>query len=475
MILHFILFTFINFYLFFIFCIVKIDSKNILFVKAFGNIGWQISVSSTNSDCQTSEILLSVNVLEWASKDWLECSGPYESDCISWNIGYVLNSDKSCVKYVSFIPLFSNRLFWIWGFIAMIVTIFYVFLSLKFGKLMLEPAMHLQTLMMLVLSTDCVNENWIEYISWIQYFKFDFAFLNVYWLNNLMQWTPSSDRFSNARIYWQETVINYLNLIVFVVLVLVTIAIIKLLKSNILSQLAQWISIQPESILWLCWCIVMPFFCINIYNDLTTFRHHLKLSLLSSLILIMICIYCVLKRSSFMSNVTIQKINPYNSLTYIYLSLTIRIPIVAIYLSQVQMLSFLLMMLIFIMHSSLLFALIKFSIKLPLQQNFNRATEILWISIMHLVIMIVAVEKVSFCNQICVVFKWILERVHSITKSITWNQFGVSLCIIDDDNVFVLLSYWSCKIIILNTDEPEKTKKKLRKNQKKLRFVLLKY
>ena len=185
------------------------NSMSYLFVKVFGDTSWQLSVYSTDSYWQTSEILLNVTVLKWSSKEWFEWSGPSDSDCISWNTGYVLNSDKSWVKDVSYLPTTNTRLYWICGLIAMVVNIFYIVLSLRYGKLMLEPAVHLQTLMMLVLSTDWVNDGWIEYISWIQYFKFDFSFLNFYWLNNWIQWTPSYDRFSNAKIYWQEAMINY--------------------------------------------------------------------------------------------------------------------------------------------------------------------------------------------------------------------------------------------------------------------------
>ena len=294
--------------------ITQVSNKNILFVKVFGNIGWQISIYNTNIYWQISEILVSVNVIKWASKEWSECSGPYESDCISCTVGYVLNSDKSWVRYGNFLPIINIRMYWICGLIAMIVTVFYAVLSLRYGKLMLEPAMHLQTLMMLVLSTDCVNDHWIEYISWIQYFKFDFAFLNFYWFNSLIQWTPSSNRYSNAWIYWQETVMNYFNLILFVLLILIMYAIMKLFKLNKFSQLLQYIEIQPESVLWLCWWIMMPFVWISVYYDLTTYKYHLKLSLFSTLIILLICIYCVLKRLKFISNWVVQKNKPIQQL-----------------------------------------------------------------------------------------------------------------------------------------------------------------
>lgn len=113
----------------------------------------------------------------------------------------MLNADKSCVRDVSYLPTVNVKLYWICGLIAMVVTTFYVVLSLRYGKLMLEPAMHLQTLMMLVLSTDCVSDGWIEYISWVHYFKFDFAYASFYWFDSWTACTPTDDRYANAKIY----------------------------------------------------------------------------------------------------------------------------------------------------------------------------------------------------------------------------------------------------------------------------------
>ena len=377
------------------------DKKKYLFVKVFGDTGWQLSIYSTDSYWQTSEILLNVTVLKWSSKEWFEWSGPSDSDCISWNTGYVLNSDKSWVKDVSYLPITNTRLYWICGLIAMVVNVFYIVLSLRYGKLMLEPAVHLQTLMMLVLSTDWVNDGWIEYISWIQYFKFDFSFLNFYWLNNWIQWTPSSNRFSNAKIYWQEAMINYFSLIMLILLIAIILRIMKLWKLSLTNKLLKYIDIKPESKLWLCWWIIMPFLIVNIYNDLATYRHHLRLSLLSVLTTLLICIYWLYKRLSFFSNTIVQNINPDNSLNYIYMSLIIRIPIVIIYLSQVQIVSYLMMILIFIINSGLLISWTMLPIKLALQQTFSRATEIFGNSIMQLVITIIAFDKVSLQNKYC--------------------------------------------------------------------------
>ena len=91
---------------------------------------------------------------------------------------------------------------------------------------MFEPVMHLQSLMMLIMSSDCVSNNWIEYMSWVQYFKFDLGLLNSIWINRFVSCTPGNIRLSNVNLYCQETIINYLNLIL---LILGAIGLIKLM------------------------------------------------------------------------------------------------------------------------------------------------------------------------------------------------------------------------------------------------------
>ena len=177
--------------------------------------------------------------------------------------------------------------------------------------------------------------------------------------------------------------------------------IIKLWKLSRIDKLIEYIGIKPESKLWLGWWIIMPFLIVNIYNDLTTYKYHLRLSLLSVLTTLFICIYWLYKRLGFFSSIIVQNINPNNSLNYIYMSLIIRIPIVIIYLSQVQIVSNLMMILIFIINLGLLISWTKLSVKLALQQTFNRATEIFGHSIMQLVVTIIAFDKVGLHNKYC--------------------------------------------------------------------------
>ena len=382
-----------------------IENKSLsLFVKVFGDTGWQISIFSNSSFCQSSEFLLDINVLKWASKEWHECVGPYESDWISCKIGFVLNTDGSWTREMSYFPIINNKIYWIWGLFAMIVTLIHILLAFRYGKIMLEPAMHLQTLMLLVLSLDWVSDNWREYLSWIQFFKFDLSFLNSIWLNRLVSWTLSTDRFANAELYWEEMILYYINLIVLISLFLLINKIIKKISWKKILIIIQLIDVPPETQFWVLCSMILPFFSISIYNDLTNFKHHMKYSVITSLICVVLVWYWVYKKRSFWGSQFMQRIHPYYSLSYTYLSMSIRIPLILLFILTSQMISRLLVIIILIAQSTLLFSLFQSKGKLPLQQNFTKATEIFGNSVMLLITMIISVNIVRFIINITVAY-----------------------------------------------------------------------
>ena len=99
-----------------------------LFVKVFGTTGWNISILSNNSFWQSSEFIVDIVVLKWASKEWFECAGPYDSDWIAWESGFALNSDGSWIRDMKYIPTTSSKFYWILGLFAMIVTLIHILL-----------------------------------------------------------------------------------------------------------------------------------------------------------------------------------------------------------------------------------------------------------------------------------------------------------------------------------------------------------
>ena len=303
------------------------QSANI-YVKVFGEKGCQISIYTNSSLCQVSEALIDVVAKRCASIDWFECSGPYESDCISCNDGYIIQNDGSCVRDVNYLPILNTKSYSICGQFAMIVTFVYIILSIKYGKWMLEPVVHLQTLMMLMLSSDWVSSNWIEYFSWIQYFKFDLGFFNSLWLNHLVSWTSSNNKFANVQIYWEETIFNYSNFFIFAILLYLTAKVAKITKW---SQILSFIKIEEtrsQTVFWILWWLILPFMIANLSYEFSNFNLHFVTSMISSFAIILLFWYWVLNRTSFFKSEIIRKIDQYKSVSYIYLYLLVRIPLV---------------------------------------------------------------------------------------------------------------------------------------------------
>ena len=275
-----------------------------LFVKVYGETGWQISISSRNSFCQISEIVVNITVLTWASKDCFEWSGPYESDWIVCNQGFILTKDNMWALDISYLPQINVKLYWIWGLFAMIVTWIYLILSIRvygetlihywiwglfamivtwiylilsirYGKVMLEPVIHIQSLMIMILSNKWVSTNWRVYLSWVQVFKFDLGFFNLILFGNKIKCTQSSERFSNAELYWEEAILNYMYMLIILGVFMIIIKVMKSLKWADFKVIIERLKIQNETIFWIIWCIILPFYIINVAYDISTMNSHI--------------------------------------------------------------------------------------------------------------------------------------------------------------------------------------------------------
>ena len=365
-----------------------------LFVKVYGDVGCQISIYNQNSNWQTSEIKVDITVLKWASKDCFECSGPYESDWITWNSGFIISNDGSWVRDVGYLPIINVKLYWIWGLFAMIVTFIHVFLTIRYGKFMLKPIINIQSLMMLVLSSNCVNEDWKEYFSWIQFFKLDLGIINSYSIKKIIQWTTSSGKYANVELYCQEAIINYSFPIILIVIALFWKWILKYQNKFRILSIFWCLKMSWETMLWTLSMMILPFFSISMYYDLATIQNHYASSFFSILILIIIVIYWVLNKMWFFKPGLIQKIDPFNSLTYIYLNLLSRVSLVMLFLFDSNMGMNILLVVIIVNHWSIVLVLIIQNNRLPFHQNFNRATDVFWNSVMLLVILVISMEKV---------------------------------------------------------------------------------
>ena len=71
----------------------------------------------------------------------------------------------------------------------------------------------IQTIMMLALSSNAVDKNWYEYLSCVQYFKFDFGFINFKYLNKLDYWMESHSQLYNSKLFCEKALLFYLKFI----------------------------------------------------------------------------------------------------------------------------------------------------------------------------------------------------------------------------------------------------------------------
>ena len=193
-----------------------------LFVKAFTDEGWQVSITATDASCQTAEILVTIKVLRWASKACIECDGPYESNWLKCADNLVLESDSRMWLATSTFSVFSvSSIYKICGLICFIVILIHSVLWVRYGYSMLELAVHSQSLTLMVVSSDNISSSWIEYLSWLKYFKFDFSFINDIFRVKSIMCTESTDKLLVLGFQWEETLLNYQYLIMLLALALI--------------------------------------------------------------------------------------------------------------------------------------------------------------------------------------------------------------------------------------------------------------
>ena len=240
---------------------------------------WDLSLSATDSSEQVVEVLFKLNVISWASKDWLKCKNNLQSGWTEWVENYVLDSSGAWLWSSTYFQPLSNEFFNICGFIVLLNLVINLIMILKFEISVLQSLEFAQTLIIFILNTN-TNQNMIQFWSWFQVSKLDLGFLNIVQINKLLGW-EFSQKLNKAQFYWQTTVLNYFYLIVIVIVLLVLFKLIKLLsKISVLLKLF-WSKIEAkikkERIVWVFLHLYLPFILINIIYEVNTFGDHLHL------------------------------------------------------------------------------------------------------------------------------------------------------------------------------------------------------
>ena len=152
--------------------------------------------------------------------------------------------------------------------------------------------------------------------------------------------------------------------------------------------------ISPQILFYILWCLVMPFFVINIYYDFASLNNHYLWSITIAILVILLWVYLIYKKMMIFSIQFVQQIIPHRSLKYIFLHLFFKVPLILMLVLDSNLLSFLLVIVSLMMHSAMLFELLKCKGKIPRNQIFERSIEIFWACCMQLIVMLLSFKKV---------------------------------------------------------------------------------
>ena len=101
----------------------KYDNSTILYLQSKDPKTCFILLCATDSNGQSAETEVEVDVQNWASKDCVEWTSQYQNDWIKWIMNYILGPSGICyLSTTSFSKSFEN-LFEIWGLIILLLKL----------------------------------------------------------------------------------------------------------------------------------------------------------------------------------------------------------------------------------------------------------------------------------------------------------------------------------------------------------------
>ena len=219
------------------------------------------------------------------------------------------------------------------------IILLHIVLVFRYGRVMLEPVVYIQTGMMLVLSSKVVDKNWIEYLSFVQYFKFDFGFINFKHFSKLDYWTKSNTQLFDLRLFCEETLFNYLSILILIFAIMIIKKFVNYLKwlTNII-----FLHIDPISnitLFWIFWFTINPFLMINTYYDFISFKNHYFWSTILSLWILGSVIYLFHAKFYCFNSSFVQKLYPWSNISSFYLRMAYRVTSLVLFLSPSQLIS----------------------------------------------------------------------------------------------------------------------------------------
>mmetsp|Transcript_1685 Transcript_1685/g.2112 ORF Transcript_1685/g.2112 Transcript_1685/m.2112 type:complete len:100 (-) Transcript_1685:338-637(-) len=98
----------------------------------------------------------------------------------------------------------------IMGLVLFCVIIIQLLLAVKLGRVSLWPLTCVQTILIVLLSTEDTSQDVVDFATPLLMYKLDFGFLSPDLLNNELGCEHSSIIMQNAHFYCQSTFLNYM-------------------------------------------------------------------------------------------------------------------------------------------------------------------------------------------------------------------------------------------------------------------------
>ena len=228
--------------------------------------------------------------------------------------------------------------------------------------------------------------------------KFDLWYLNFGYLENDITCTPDSYMLRNLNFNWQESITNYICLLLFLVIYFI----LKFLLSRVtkykwILKIKNLLIISSEYSFLIIWFLIMPWFAINFCLDVFSIGSHYLCSFISIIFILWWFFYWFVNKFYFLKSKFLQKLFRHDNPGFIYASLFFKVPLILLFLSNSSLLNFILMIIILMMHSSIL---IFFNFNGKYKQNriqvYGKSIEIFWNITMQLILMIMTIQKVRY-------------------------------------------------------------------------------
>ena len=283
---------------------IGLDSKkdSYLYLKSNYVNTCDISITATDSQNNTAEILAKVSIVNCASKDWSRCVGIYQSDWTQWKTNFVLDFSGVWYWNTTYLPSSVNDIFDIWGIIVLSFLIIQLIFSFRLGLRSLSVFEFAQIIIIFIYSPYQSNQNVQRLASWFLFSKFDFGVISYSIVSKVFNWNVEYERMAKIQYFWQSAFLNYFSIISFALIFLSLFVILKYLMRKIdwLTYVYNFICIiaWKQNIIWIVIHLQFRFILTNMIYDALSMRNHMTLSLVSFLILLIAVVSLLIKDSS---------------------------------------------------------------------------------------------------------------------------------------------------------------------------------